>query len=114
MPVIVSNGKKVEDWKSRMRAALRRNSEQLRNLAIEEWRRQGHEIGDDLLQDPIASNDLSQTPSAPAEESSGNTEEPMFQLFEKADVSLLWTETSGTANQFGFPQDDAFPFDRFT
>jgi hypothetical protein len=114
MPVIVSNGKKVDYWISGVRAALRRNSERLRKLAIEEWRRQGHEITDDLLQNPMTSNDLLQAPSVPVEESSAKAEEPMFQLFEETDVSLLCTEIFRTTNPFGFPQDDAFLFDKFT
>jgi hypothetical protein len=114
MPVIISNGKRIEDWKGGMQAALHRNSERLRKLAIKEWLRQEHEIANNLLQDPLASNDLLQAPSAPAEELSANAEEPTFHLFGEADASLFWTEMFEAANQFGFRQDDTFHFNRFT
>jgi hypothetical protein len=114
MPVTVSNGKKIEDWKGGVRAALRRNSKRFQNLAIENWRRQGHEIADNFFQDPMISHDLLQASSAPVEESSANTEEPMFELFGETGVSQLWVEIFWTDDQFGFPQDDAFAFDRFT
>jgi hypothetical protein len=120
MPVTVSNGKKIEDWKGGVQAALHRNSKRFQTLAMENWRRQGHEIADDFFQDPMASHDLlltstaSAASTASAEELFANTEEPTFELFGETGVSLLWAELFLTVDQFGFPQDDAFPFDRFT
>jgi hypothetical protein len=114
IPVIVSNGKKVEGWKVSVREALHRNSKRLQNLCIDKWRRQEHEIADDFLHDPMASSDLLPASSALAEESPANTKEPTFQLFDEADISQFWTELFWTANQFGFPQDETFPFDIFT
>jgi hypothetical protein len=92
MPVTVSNGKKIEDWKGGVRAALRRNSKRFQNLAIENWRRQGHRIADNFFQDPMTSQDLLPSSSTPVEGSSASTEEPTFELFGETGVSLFWAE----------------------